>query len=264
MTTNKDTLQSSRNFVLLAPLGSALPGGFGTVHDDFDRHSALMSRMQQLRGRLYLDDGAIAKSDLDSQGRHHMPGDEASWHLLRMRADASLSGCARILAHPSDVSYSELRLASSALARCTTWGRGLRATMEAEIAKAREVGKALIEPGGWALAEDLRGSTEALSIAIGALAWAQLLGGCAAFMTATVRHGSSSFLRRMGGVPVEVEGRPSPAYFDPDYGCEMELLRFDSQALNPRFNAVFDKTRRLLVGAPVIVARAQASNRKAA
>jgi hypothetical protein len=264
MTSDIQSLQSSRNFVLLAPRGAPIPGRFSSVHDDSDEYSKLIDSMQQLRGRVYLEDGAITPSELDFKGRHHMPGDKESWHLLRIRPDGSVSGCARILVHPRDVSFSQLRLASSALAKCATWGRAVRANVESEIAKARKLGQSFTEPGGWALAEDLRGSTEALSIVVGVLAWGQLFGGGVGFMTATVRHGSSTILRRLGGSPVDVEGRPATAYFDPAYGCDMELLRFDCQKLNPRFGALLDRTRRLLMGAPVIVASSEAAASMAA
>lgn len=241
-----------RGFLMLAPDGAAIPRAFRRVRDDEDQHFHLLGQMQRLRGKIYLQDGAICESQLDSQGRHRVDDDPQSWHLLRMRPDGSVSGCARILVHSESVAYPQLRVASSALAKCKTWGRSLQTSMEAEIRRARHTGKALVEPGGWALAEDLRGSTEALSIVVGALAWAQLVGGCVGFMTATVRHGSSSILRRLGGSPVNLEGRPAPAYFDPAYGCDMELLRFDSNALNPRFGGALENMRQLLMSTPVI------------
>jgi hypothetical protein len=247
-----DSSQANRSFVMLAPGGGEIPETFSSVTDDQDQHLSLMNQMQRLRGSIYLRDGAISSSQLDRHGRHRLPDDQDSWHLLRLRDDGSVSGCARILVHPWSVQYSQLRVASSALAMSRAFSRPVKAFMESEIARARRTGQALVEPGGWALAEDLRGSTEALSIVVGALAWAQLVGGAVGFMTATVRHGSASILRRLGGVPIHVKGLPAPAYFDPAYNCEMELLKFDSRNLNPRFGGVLDKMRELLLGAPVI------------
>lgn len=246
------TSHIDRSFVMLAPEGGPIPGPFRRVRDDEYQHFSLLSQMQRLRGSVYLRDGAITAAQLDSHGRHCLQDDQESWHLLRLREDGTVSGCARILVHPWSVSYPQLRVASSALAQCDTWGLPLQAAMEAEISQARRTGHSLVEPGGWALAEDLRCSTEALSIVVGALAWAQLVGGCVGFMTATVRHGSSSILRRLGGAPVNVDGKAVPPYFDPAYGCDMELLRFDSNSLNPRFGGVLDRMRELLVGTPVI------------
>lgn len=246
------TLSIDRGFVILAPDGATIPEPFWHVRDDKYRYLNLMNQMQKLRGGVYLRDGAITGSQLDSVGRHRLPEDRASWHLLRLRHDGTVSGCARILVHPSSVSYPELRVASSALAGCRTWGSNLRAAMEDEISSARKTGNSVVEPGGWALAEDLRGSSEAFSIVVSALAWAQLVGGCIGFMTATVRHGASSILRRLGGAPVSFAGSPAPPYFDPAYGCDMELLRFDSSELNPRFSKTLEKMRHLLAQTPVI------------
>jgi hypothetical protein len=53
--------------------------------------------------------------------------------------------------------------------------------------------------------------------------------------TATVRHGSASILRRIGLTPLVVDGSVVPPYYDPQYGCEMEALRFDSSAPNPKY-----------------------------
>lgn len=249
---NQHDTRVNRGFVMLAPGGGEIPQAFSTVQDDEDQHFSLMSQMQRLRGSVYLQDGAISHSQLDAHGRHRLPDDLDSWHLLRLRDDGSVSGCARILVHPWTVSYTELRVASSALAKSRSFARSLQASMESEMTRARRAGQAVVEPGGWALAEDLRGSSEALSIVVGALAWAQLVGGCVGFMTATVRHGSSSILRRLGGAPVNVEGRPAPAYFDPAYNCEMELLKFDSTNLNPRFGGALDKMRQVLLGTTVV------------
>jgi hypothetical protein len=66
-------------------------------------------------------------------------------------------------------------------------------------------------------------------------ALARTLGGCIAVTAATVRNRSSSILRRLGGTSIEVDGYPVQRYYDPWYRCEMELLRFDSSAPEPRY-----------------------------
>jgi hypothetical protein len=62
-----------------------------------------------------------------------------------------------------------------------------------------------------------------------------MLGGGIGIATATRRHGSSSILRRLGGRPLVIQGTELPSYYDPQYGCEMEILRFDSEEPNPRY-----------------------------
>jgi hypothetical protein len=128
--------------------------------------------------------------------------------------------------------------------------------VEDELVYARRSSLTLVEPGGWALTPDLRGSMEALSIAVSAFAWTQIVGGCLGFITATVRHGSSSILRRLGGVSLRSGELTLPTYFDPAYGCEMELLRFDSESLSPRFEPALNRARSILLSAPVICGEA--------
>jgi hypothetical protein len=115
--------------------------------------------------------------------------------------------------------------------------------VESELKHARLNGLAVIEPGGWVIDEDLRGSCEAVSIAIGALAWAQILDDCIGFLTATAKHGSATILRRLGARHLQAHGQTIPEYFEPAWGCKAELLRFDTNSLNPRFEAALVSAR---------------------
>ena len=70
--------------------------------------------------------------------------------------------------------------------------------------------------------------------------------------TATARHGSSTILRRIGGKHLEVDGVTVPAYYDPNYRCEMEVLRFDSRAPNARVSDGVEMLREKLTQVLVI------------
>ena len=76
---------------------------------------------------------------------------------------------------------------------------------------------------------------EALRLVLAAYALAEALGGWVVISTATRRHGSASILKRIGGRPLEYQSSEVPSYIDPNYRCEMEVLRFYSWAPNPRF-----------------------------
>ena len=93
-----------------------------------------------------------------------------------------------------------------------------------------------VEIGGWALSAEIRGTAEALRMVLGAYAFSREFGGAVGLATATVRHSSASILRRIGGQPLEHGQVTVPAYEDRQYKCEMELLRFYSWALNPRYD----------------------------
>jgi hypothetical protein len=243
-------------FVILAPRTEEIPRLSMDVRRDKIQHTRLLSEMQRLRGRIALREGAIAASALDTEGRQSMPGDERSWHLLRLRGDGGVIGCARILVHPRNVKYTGLRIAASSVARCAAWARPVREAVESELRLARLNNLTTIEPGGWVVDENLRSPCDAVSIALGAFAWAKILGNCIGFLTATVKHGSSAILRRLGGRILQTAGRIIPRYFEPAWGCEAELLRFDTNSLNPRFESQLSALRDLLLGSPVFSANA--------
>ena len=138
------------------------------------------------------------------------------------------------------------------MAQSIVWGAKVRAAVEAELEEARRKDVAYVEFGGWALAEELRCKTEGLRIALAVYSLAQSLGGCIGISTATRRHRSSSILRRIGGLPLMADGVELPAYYDPQYGCEMEILRFDSNSPNPRYNRWIEQIRDHLRTVPVI------------
>jgi hypothetical protein len=191
--------------------------------------------MQKLRGRVYLKDGAIQACEMQDDGRFIMRGDEQGWHLLLVDDNRDVIGCARYLVHPNTVSYESLRISHCALAKDPVWGPQVRQAVENDLAMAREKDFAYVEIGGWALAEEWRGTRAALEILVGSYALAHLWGGCLGACTATVRHASSSMLRRIGGSPLKAAEAELPAYDDPQYDCQMELLRFDCRTPASRF-----------------------------
>jgi hypothetical protein len=67
-----------------------------------------------------------------------------------------------------------------------------------------------------------------------------MLGGALGLTTATVRHSSSTILRRLGGSLLEFGGSIVPPYYDPKYQCEMELLRFDSRKPSAKYGGLIE------------------------
>lgn len=241
-------LEDWPRFVILAPQKGETPRLSMDVTRDKIQYARLLSEMQRLRGRIALREGVIAASAL--------PGDERSWHLLRLRGGGEVVGCARLLVHPRNVEYTRLRIAASWVARCAVWARSVREAVESELRRARLNGLMTIEPGGWVVDENLGSSCDAVSIALGAFAWAKILGDCVGFLTATVKHGSSTILRRLGGRNLQTAGKTIPRYFEPAWGCEAELLRFDTDSFNPRFESQLSALRRFLLASPVFSAGA--------
>ena len=219
---------------------------------DEDLYARHFSSMQRLRGRVYLKDGAIQPWELDESGCFQMQGDEQSWHFLLIDDNEEAIGCARYLVHPDSVGYDQLRLRHAAIANDPSWCEKVRKAVEADVQYARKEGLSYVEVGGWALAEEWRGTKAALEILLASYAWAQSIGNCICACTATVRNNSASILRRIGARSLQVDDESLPTYSDPQYGCLMELLRFDSRTVDQRFVSIIEQIKGKLAKSVVI------------
>ncbi|HTB13312.1 MAG TPA: hypothetical protein VK752_17140 [Bryobacteraceae bacterium] len=238
--------------VVLAPAEAYLPNTFARVVRSPSRHANLLCELQRLRGRVYLEDGAIDRFQLTSDGRFVQEIDQHAWHLVRLNEKGEVCGCARYMAYPWNLSFADTGIARTPLSRSREWAGCLKSAMESEIALAKRLRVDYVEVGGWALAPELRCTSEALRIALGTFSMARLLGGCIGVTTATKRHCSASILRRIGGQPLTTQGVEVPRYFDPRFDCEMEILRFDSARPNPRFERWIEELKGYLSEVPVI------------
>lgn len=241
--------------MLLAPTAASVPDDFRDVEVDADQHAHYLAELQRLRGSVYLEDGAIGPAQLAEDGRHIQDADVHSWHVIAVQPDGSVTACARYRPHPRTVSPEDLGVWQSALAQDEQWQPSLRAAVEHDIELARRSNRSFVEVGGWAVSRLRRGTTHAFDTAVSTYALASGLGGCIGITTATVRHCSARILRKLGGQSLQVAGVALPSYFDPKYGCEMEILRFDSNAPNRRYGAHIDRLAARFLGVPVIAAR---------
>jgi hypothetical protein len=237
---------------LLAPADAFIAEGFARVEFDPQHHANLLAKLQRLRGEAYLEDGAIDRSELESDGRYVQPQDAGAWHLVSLNDCGDVCGCARYIAHSGRLRYAETGVSSSPLSRSAEWASSLRTAVTSEIALANRLGVDYVEVGGWALAPQLRCTSEALRIALAMFSLARLLGGCIGLTTATRRQCSASILRRIGGQTLTTNGVGIPPYFDPRYDCDMEILRFDSSRPNPRFERWIEELKHHLSAVPVI------------
>jgi hypothetical protein len=252
------TRSRTGRLMLLAPSVECVPDAFRRVDANPKHHARTLAGLQRLRGRVYLQDGAIEASQLTTDGRHRVDADDRSWHLVSVQPDGRVTGCARYRPHDERVRPEDLAVWRSPLARHRLWRTALRMAVEGEIERARQRDLAYVEVGGWAIAQERRFTPEALEIALFTYALAENVGGCIGITTATVRNCSSRILRKLGGRSLEVDGCVLPSYYDPQYRCEMEILRFDSTAPNPRFaDSIRDISNRIL-DLPVLCAASTA------
>jgi hypothetical protein len=234
---------ASRRLALIAPAGSRA-SDFINTHADVNRYEELLSNVQRFRGRTYLADGAIRASDLDNNGRHRLDTDRFSWHLVALDGHGKVCGCSRYRIHPRHADFSELGVSRAALAESKEWRPRLIESVEQLRNLARQRNIDFVEVGGWAISEELRRTTESIRIALGTYALASLLGGCIGITTATVRHHSATVLRKIGGSSLtDTNAVEIPAYFDHHYDCEMQILKFESAAPNPKVIPWIDQLR---------------------
>jgi hypothetical protein len=241
-----------QRLILVPPPHVVVPPTFRNAIVDPALREALVRQVQRLRGAIYLSDGAIRRADLSFDGRHRTNEDSRSWHLLVLNRENQISSCAWYLEHAQAPSFDHLRVRRCPLNHFSEWGERLMAAVHHELTRAQRAGLKYAEVGGWAVAPENRCTSEGLLLALAAYSLGRMLGGCLGITTATVRHSSSRILRRLGGAPLEADGVEIPAYFDPNYDCTMELLRFDSRRPNPKYSSLVDRLRDKLAQVPVI------------
>jgi hypothetical protein len=213
-----------------------------------------MTEMQRFRGAIYLSDCAIQHRDLTADGRHCQAADDDSWHVLSVDRDDVVKGCSRYRKYHESVRFDHLGVSRSEIARSEMWASRLSQAVQNELSVARKRGISMVEVGGWAVAKESRYGTDALRLALSTFALARMLGGCIGLTTATVRHCSSTILRKLGGRSLRVDNLEIPRYFDPAYHCDMEILRFDSAEPNPRYAEILDKLTADLASGEVVSA----------
>jgi len=209
--------------------------------------------MQRFRGRIYANDGAVRPDQLTRDGRHKVPIDAQSWHVLSLDESGRVCACLRYLDESWAVDFDNLWVRHAAQGH-PVMGFDLRRAVEKQMSEARSMDLCFGEVGGWAVAEERRGSLEALRIILTTYGLLELLGGCTGVATATFRHGSATILRRIGLQSILSDGAELQPYYDPRYACQMEVLRFDSRFPNPKYREWVSDLALFLTTVPVICA----------
>jgi hypothetical protein len=217
------------------------------------RYVTYLKQLQILRGIAYLEDAAIRRGDLDGDGRFHMPRDTQSWHLLLVETDSgAVIGCIRYFVHSNEVRFHELHISQSVLAADPTTNSRMHRIIEADIEIARRNALAYVEIGGWAVLKTWRKTRAAVDMLAASYALGELWGGCVGICTATFRNASASIIRRFSGSTSSTKDGPFTVYYDPQYDCAMELLRFDGSPAR-KYAPFVDAIKQKLLQAPPIV-----------
>lgn len=251
----------TNDVVLLAPRGCCASRNFNSFKPNSIDYSGLLEQAQMLRGSVYSRDGAIQPSQLQIDGRYIMEDDREYWHLLLLNQQSAVCGCARFRLHSTSVRFDQLALRHCPLVSDNGVDSDFRIKVEEQISAAQIAGLSYLEFGGWALGEEARNTSAVLKCILGIYAWSQLIGGCLGICSATVRHGSASILRRVGGIPFSIGPRKHCTYYDSTYQCEMQVLGFDSRYPATRYASLVEVMRQELISVPVFEREYPASNK---
>ena len=126
-----------RRLVLVAPPQREIPEHFRQVTYNHDRRERLVEQVQQLRGSVYLEDGAIGRQQLTPDGLHRTPEDARCWHLLMLNRQREVSSCAWYLEHDDVDNFEQLRVRHCPLAREGAWRDKLWSAVQSELERAR-------------------------------------------------------------------------------------------------------------------------------
>lgn len=235
------------HFQILAPSYDEVPGPLAGAFCDSDSHANALFDIQVLRGSVYREYGPIA-AQLLADGRHYQTADAQSWHIVLRDSNHRIMGCARY--RQVEGGFEQLAASQSAIAQSRRFGHLLRDAIECQIGLARRSSIQFGEVGAWALRREIRCSTAAVNIALMTFVLAESLGGGLGITTATTRHHSASILRRLGGRRLP----NMPAYYDPRYGCVIEILQFSSGRVDDHFADRIKKLRAEIADIPVLCA----------
>jgi hypothetical protein len=224
----------AERLVVLSPPQASVPRLFRNITGDGRTRADFLKDLQRLRGQVYLHDGAVTPADLTLDGRHETPEDDRSWHLLMVDRRQRPTACLWYLEHEDASSIEDLRIRTSPPALNGT-GQALRASVDMEMRRARAERVAYSEVGGWASERYDQCCPEGLLLILATFGLSRMMGGALGVTTATVRHSSAAILRRLGLSYFPLGDASVPPYYDPKYGCDMELLRFDTRRSHPKY-----------------------------
>lgn len=248
----RELVSVNDRLVLLAPPSATIPMPLRNVTCAPGDHRDFLQQVQRLRGSVYLHDGALRREDLTADGRHETAEDYKSWHLVMTDGLGAVTGCIWYLEHEALPTPQQLRVRDCPLARHDQWRKKFRAAIDREIALARHDSIRCAEVGGWAVACRTGCLSAGLLLILGTYSLSQLAGGAMVLATATVRNSSAKILRRLGGSDLEADGCIVPPYFDPRYGCTMELLRFDTRRPAAKYVEAVQRLKAQFASVPVL------------
>lgn len=224
------------HFLLLAPANARIPSVFSRVEDNVKAHEAWLTKLQQLRGKIFLEDGAIKESQLDDQKRHVSKLDIDSWHFLVLGPEENLRGLMRC-----QIWYYDDRLPK--LCELNLYGllermqdlelRQKFTTALNDFMHQPNDNTCFMEVSALAVDAASQGFTIGSMLGISGYSIANIVDAYAAVGAGTDRHHTARFYHKLGGMSFKDPNNPEvvlPPFFDTGYDCQMDIMGFKEPA----------------------------------
>ncbi len=257
---SRDTgIFKDNHFLLLAPANARIPSVFSRVEENKDVHEAWLTKLQQLRGKVFLEDGAIKESHLDEQGRHISKHDVLSWHYLALSPEEQLRGVMRCQVWYTSERLPELcdlnlyvlleRMQNLELRQKFT------TALTTFIHQPNEQA-CFVEISALAVDKASQGFTIGSMLGVSAYSLANIIDAYAGVGAGTDRHHTARFYHKLGGISFRDPSNPEeilPPFFDTGYDCQMDIMGFIDPA--PSVNEMVRIVEEKLCAAQVYVNR---------
>lgn len=228
------------NLSLIAPHAGALPIIAPTL--TAGEYEQTIADIQRFRGRIYVQDEAIPASALDGSGRHYNKLDYSSYHIVARTHEGAITGVMRVPLYVSGAAVWFMQL-YHVLERMEPGPKALYSSaIQQFIDQSATTYPFIVEPGGWAVDRQISEKLTGTTLVAATWAFCQLIGGAVAVATATVKHNSAALLKMMGGINC-LEGTSNARFYDPFHRCELEIVYFRSDRVNPRFAAMVEEIK---------------------
>lgn len=225
------SLLSSFQLDLIAPPS-------GSAGDD-----QLLSQIQTFRGRIYLQDGAIPESSIDATGRHRTRLDETSFHFVLRNSADEIKACFRLRLMQPRGGPEEFELQKSVLRSPADQRLHYISALDQICFEAQQDRLLIGEAGGWASDKEIRNTLAPILLPLSGWALCAIRGHAHIVAIATKRHVSADLLMRIGALRVRFGKTEAAPYFDSYFGCEMELLHFDSRIPDSKYVVLINQLK---------------------
>jgi hypothetical protein len=239
-----EMLSDTFDFVLVPPHDLPLPCRRAGRRYDL---AELRKDIQKLRGRVYIQDGAISADELDEAGRHLFCGENTRWYVAVVEMNSgTLLAANGYSAHFQPAKALHGTHVRHILERAPVeQAQALIREYESVVKNCLQLGHGFGEGAGWIASPGIQALNSGILAALAGPALFNCIGVRVSMCVATQRHSANAILKRIGMRPL-LGDVTSSVFDDPTYGCRMEALAFTQENLTNGFHRVVIHIGRVL------------------